>query len=82
LLVTNYESLTMAAQFSDVRLPQAHEQANVIRVPAGSYDVRVVQHVDPDGDELEAGPDFSVQLTATNAPTAPWSEPRWFRRDA
>src|SRR5688572_5144628 len=26
VLLTNYESLTMAAQFADVRLPQKHEQ--------------------------------------------------------
>src|SRR6476619_1913529 len=47
LLLTNYESLTMAAQFSDVSFPQAHERDGVLHVQPGLYDCRIVQLSDP-----------------------------------
>ncbi len=43
LLLTNYESLTMAAQFPDVTLPEAHERGQVLSVSPGLYNCRIVQ---------------------------------------
>src|SRR5262245_36822926 len=43
LLLTNYESLTMAAQFRDVVLPEAHQAELIVRIEPGVYRCRVVQ---------------------------------------
>lgn len=54
--MTNYESLTMAAQFDDVTLPQnpqKHELDQVVNVPPGEYTCRVTQLRDPDDEEAE-----------------------------
>ena len=48
LLLTSYESLTMAAQFPDVTLPEAHERGQVLSVSPGLYDCRIVQLSDPE----------------------------------
>ena len=48
LLLTNYESLTMAAQFPDITLPEAHERGQVLSVSPGLYDCRIVQLSDPE----------------------------------
>jgi len=50
LLLTNYESLTMAAQFADVRLPEAHEQDQILSVSPGTYNCRIIQLPDPGSD--------------------------------
>jgi hypothetical protein len=46
LLLTDYETLTMAAQFKDVRLPEPHQQDLLIPVLPGLYLCRVVQSFD------------------------------------
>lgn len=48
LLLTNYESLTMAAQFDDVKLPEPHDLGLLIPVRAGLYCCRVIQRFDPE----------------------------------
>ena len=50
LLLTNYESLTMAAQFADVTLPEAHERDQILSVSPGTYDCRIIQLSDPESD--------------------------------
>ena len=50
LLLTNYESLTMAAQFADVTLPEAHERDQIPSVPPGAYDCRIIQLSDAASD--------------------------------
>ena len=50
LLLSNYESLTMVAQFADVTLPQAHEGDQILSVSPGTYDCRIVQLSDPESD--------------------------------
>lgn len=77
LLVTNFESLTMAAQFSDVRLPQKHETKQLVPVPNGQYSCRVIQCFNPKQERQEQSaefvtPDFVVELTrARTLPRAP-----------
>ncbi|MBE1485356.1 hypothetical protein [Plantactinospora soyae] len=80
LHVLNYESLTMAAQFADVRLPEPYMRDLVLELPTGSYGCEIVQLDDPDGDiddesERER-PHFLVTLTAGQQPE-PWSQPAW-----
>lgn len=48
LLLTNYEALTMAAQFEDVILPESHDTNRLIPVRSGLYNCRVIQRFDPE----------------------------------
>ncbi|MFG2169290.1 hypothetical protein [Micromonospora chersina] len=75
LHLTNYESLTMAAQFNDVQLPEPHLQDLVFELPTGMYRCEVVQLEDPD-DGQHAVPAFALTLTAGPA-IEPWREPAW-----
>jgi hypothetical protein len=79
LCLVNYEDLTMAAQFPDVRLPQEHQKDLVFDVPAGSYTCRVLRlHVASTGDR--PGPpktDILVELTASAAMPDPWDKIPW-----
>jgi hypothetical protein len=85
LLITNYETLTMAAQFEDVRLPEPHQQDLLIPVLSGLYLCRVIQHFDPQSHNptlQHDQADFLVEITlvkdvdSVNAVIAagiPWS---------
>jgi hypothetical protein len=76
LLLTSYESLTMAAQFGDVALPEEHERDQVFELPSGDYVCEVVQWADPDEDADE--PDTRFTLTFTPGRDAPsWTAPPW-----
>jgi len=78
LLLTNYESLTMAAQYDDVRLPERHQADLVITVPPGAYRCRVVQHTEHDhGGQEGAPPDFTISLENTADLLPPWDNVPW-----
>jgi hypothetical protein len=54
----------MAAQFSDIALPEAHQRDQVLSVPAGAYDCRVIQLSDPESDAPFSEPvNFICALT-------------------
>jgi hypothetical protein len=80
LLLTNYEALTMAAQFEDVSLPEAHQKDLLIPVTPGVYDCRIVQRLDPLLRDEEV--DFLVELAlvennddeAEDVLAIPWTE--------
>ncbi|MDO5693826.1 MAG: hypothetical protein Q4G70_15340 [Pseudomonadota bacterium] len=48
LHLVNYDSLTMAAQFHDYRLPDQETKSYGFRVSPGRYKLRIVQLVNPD----------------------------------
>ena len=79
-MVASYDSLTMAAQFGDVLLPQAHEWDQLVSVPDGDYTCHVVQMFDPDSCESAEGEsaDFVVLLGRSVRPVHEWSEIPWF----
>ena len=78
LLLTSYDSLTMAAQFEDTVLPEAHEQGQVLVVAPGFYDCRVVQLSDPESDAfLEESINFLYELTPTLDPRPAWDHIPW-----
>jgi hypothetical protein len=80
ILVTSYDSLTMAAQYADVRLPQAHERDQQVEVPDGDYRCLVVQMFDPASESTagEASPDFILVLSELSGGVPAWLEIPWF----
>ena len=79
LLLTNYESLTMAAQFPDVTLPEAHERGQVLSVSPGLYDCRIVQLSDPEsGAPFEEPVSFIYELTRAASSREVWRELPWW----
>ena len=79
LLLTNYETLTMAAQFQDVALPEEHDRDLLISLPAATYDCRILQLFNPDEDMAATGdgPDFIVELLAIENSSAAWEKIPW-----
>ncbi|HEX5717795.1 MAG TPA: hypothetical protein VF179_16675 [Thermoanaerobaculia bacterium] len=78
LLLTSYDSLSMAAQFADVSLPQAHERELLLEVEPGTYRCRITQLRDPDDFDASPGPcDFVVELEPGGAPDPAWQEIPW-----
>ena len=78
LLLTNYESLTMAAQFPDITLPQAQERGQMLLVSRGLYDCRIIQLSDPASHApFEESVNFIYEFTRVTSPRAVWSELPW-----
>jgi hypothetical protein len=78
LLLTNYESLTMAAQFRDVVLPQSHEREQVLSVQPGRYDCRIIQLSDPKSDAAFEEPvNFIYEFTRATSAREAWSVLPW-----
>lgn len=82
LHLVNYDSLTMAAQFDDHRLPDKETAGYRLDLPNGLYQIRVVQMVDPEEpwwETLGDNPAFLLEYEAFNGnPPAvdalPWVE--------
>jgi hypothetical protein len=83
ILLTNYESLTMAAQFEDVKLPQKHEEDLLIPLADGGYSCRILQMFDPENQECadDDQPDFLIEVSQTESQVAPWNTIPWFSKD-
>jgi hypothetical protein len=82
LLLTHWGTLTMAASYEDVPLPEPHEQGLLLTVPPGEYRCTVVQLDDPDGnrpDENDVQPnaDFVLVLDDDDGSGTPWVEFPW-----
>ena len=83
LLLTNYESLTMAAQFEDVTLPEKHQEDLLVSLPDGEYTCRIIQMFDPEQEESagDEKPDFVVEILKATGKPAPWENIPWFKVD-
>ena len=83
LLLTNYESLTMAAQFKDVTLPEKHQEDLLVLLPDGDYTCRIIQMFDPEQEETagDEKPDFVVEVLKATGKPAPWEAIPWFKVD-
>jgi hypothetical protein len=75
ILVTSYDSLTMAAQFADVHLPEAHEVQQELQVESGAYDCAIVQTGEPHGNLEDVA--FTVVLNRTDSPVESWKQIPW-----
>lgn len=80
LLVTNYESLTMAAQFDDVTLPEKHQENLLVAVPDGDYTCRIIQMFNPEQEDSAADdePDFIIELLMAKK-TFPLENIPWYK---
>jgi hypothetical protein len=83
LLLTNYESLTMAAQFKDVTLPEKHHEDLLLSLPDGDYTCRIIQMFDPEQEETagDDNPDFVVEVLTAAGKLAAWESIPWFKVD-
>ena len=77
LLLTNYESLTMAAQLERVVLPQDDERDQVLELDPGPYLCRIVQLHDPEDESEHPGPGFMLELVRTGELPPPWDAIPW-----
>lgn len=78
LCLTSYEALTMGAQFQDVRLPQAHDEHLLLRVPSGMLGCRIVQLNSPDQDPpAHCEYDFLIELKRSTRGIASWKKLPW-----
>ena len=84
LLLTNYDSLTMAAQFNDVTLPENHQGDLVVPLPDGDYTCRIIQTFDPQEAECAGDdkPDFVVEIQKGEGKRAAWGNIPWFNVDS
>ena len=83
LLLTSFNSLSMAAQFADVTLPEPHEADQLLSVAPGEYHCRIVQlrdHALGAADPKAPGePDYLLELLPADAPLPAWTAIRWDR---
>ncbi len=81
LLIVNYETVSMAAQFDDIRLPEPYLAYCQFTIPCGAYHCRVSQKADPDAPIPENpdgdGWDFHLQLRPAAGPSTIWSRIQW-----
>lgn len=81
LLLTNYESLTMAAQFPETTLPQPHEENQLLQLKAGMYDCRILQLSDPESNApSKESVSFVYEFTSATKPKEPWGHIPWSKR--
>ncbi len=80
ILLTNYESLTMAAQFKDVKLPEKHHEHLVVSLPDGDYTCRIIQMFDPEQAQSYSGgkPDFVIEVEKATGKIETWQDIAWF----
>ena len=67
LYLTNYEDLTMSAQFEDISLPLEHNTDLVIPLDNGSYNITVRQLFDPNHYEPDPQDDAGFEVIITPA---------------
>lgn len=79
VLVTNFESLTMAAQFANITLPEQHEQNLLVELPDGAYDCRVIQMFDPSTSEsaCTCEADFVLEFSPAKGSLESWARIPW-----
>ena len=78
----NYDSLTMAAQFDDIQLPDKETSKYRVDIPSGLYKFRILQLVDTsqDGwwDVFENKPAFIIEYEPVSSGSNNMHEVPWF----
>lgn len=82
LHLINYDSLTMAAQFEDYKLPDEETEAYEVSLPKGVLKVRIIQLIDPKADgfweDFDKMPGFILEYERVDGgenklPRIPWT---------
>ncbi len=83
VLLANYESLTMAAQFKNITLPEKHQEHLLMSLPDGDYACRIIQMFDPERAESAGNnrSDFVVELQRVTNRIGAWESIPWFKVD-
>jgi hypothetical protein len=67
LFLTNYEDLSIAAQFKDEKMPSVHNSSQSITLDNGKYNLTVRQLFDPATNEYEVGKiNFEIVVQTTS----------------
>jgi hypothetical protein len=80
LLLTNYDALTMAAQFQEIILPEPQHADSVISIPTGAYHCRIVQTTDPTIERPSNTSlvyDFVVEIVSMTGVLPVWTAVPW-----
>jgi hypothetical protein len=78
--LVNYDSLTMAAQFEDVKLPEDYLADLEVPLDAGYYRCKVIQMFDPAKYiSNEHSVDFIIEFEKANENEINWIEIPWFK---
>lgn len=80
LYLTNYEDLTMSAQFEDIKIPAKHNADLIIKLENGLYDLTVRQLFDPEEDDtrLVGKINFEIVIQRTEKETDKINQIYWW----
>ncbi len=82
LYLTNYEDLTMSAQFEDTKIPADHNSDLMVRIENGHYDLTVRQMFDPedndDNDDEDGKVNFEIVIQKTEKGTGKIDSIYWW----
>jgi hypothetical protein len=80
LLLTNYDELTIAAQFQEIILPEPQPADSVISIPTGAYHCRIIQTTDPIIERAcntSVVCDFVVEIVSMTGVLPVWTAVPW-----
>ena len=80
LYLINYESLTMGAQFEDIKLPEKHLADLAIPLENGAYNCRIIQVNNPYQYSSNDHADFILELEKCGGKTFERDQIPWFIR--
>ena len=66
LFLTNYEDLTSAAQFADIKIPNVHNADLVIKLENGKYKFTIRQMFDPGDYDFDPEGKINFEITIKN----------------
>lgn len=80
LYLVSYESLTMAAQFDDITLPEDHLKDLRIQLETGTYKCRIIQMFDPTVLTSDSSTiSFIIEFDKAQGNEPLWTEIPWFK---
>lgn len=81
LYLTNYEDLTMSAQFEDTKIPSDYNSNLIIKLDNGLYNLTVRQLFDPEDydDETDGKVNFEIVIHKTKTATDKIEKIYWWR---
>ncbi|WP_131725363.1 hypothetical protein [Chryseobacterium sp. Leaf180] len=80
LYLTNYDDLTMSAQFEDTKIPAKHNSDLIIKLENGLYNLTILQLFDPEDYDYEADgkTNFEIVMQRTEKETEKINKIYWW----